>query len=119
MKPYFKKYNTNSNKAKFTIIAYRQIEYKKEGLFCTTITHSTSTDHFILQKAVSNNFKHPIENLPTLYFIPLQIKRAKLLDIQEFAAKYVPPEHLWFYNQFEENYVENNDILYLCDYEDY
>jgi len=44
-----------------------------------------------------------MENLPTLYSKPLQIKRAKLLDVQDLAAKYVPPEHLWFYNQFEEN----------------
>lgn len=118
LKPYFKKCITNSSKAKFTIMAYRQIEYKKEGLFCTTIPHSTSTDHFILHKSVVNNFKYPMENLPTLYSKPLQIKRAKLLDVQDLAAKYVPPEHLWFYNQFEENYVENNDVPCLSNYED-
>jgi len=98
-------------------MAYRQIEYKKE-LFCTTILHSSSTDLFILQK--SNNFKRPLENLPTLYSKPLQIKRAKLLDVQDLAAKYVPPEYLWFHNQFEENnyYVENNDVACLSDYGD-
>jgi len=32
LKPYYKKCITNSSKAKFTIMAYRQIEYKK-GLF--------------------------------------------------------------------------------------
>lgn len=59
-----------------------------------------------------------MENLPTLHSKNLQIKRTKLLDVQDLAAKYVPPEHLWFYNQFEENYVENNDVPCLSDYED-
>lgn len=115
LKPYFKKYITNSSKAKFTIMAYRQIEYKQEGLFCSTIAHSTRNDHFILKKSGGDSLKHPLDNIPKLYTKCLQIKRAKLLDIQDLASKYVPPEHLWFYNQFEQIEVENYDVQTDCE----
>lgn len=43
-----------------------------------------------------------MENIPKLYSKNLQITRAKLLDVQDLTTKYVPPEDLWFYNQFKE-----------------
>jgi alpha-galactosidase/6-phospho-beta-glucosidase family protein len=41
----------------------------------------------------------------------LEIKAAKLKDVQELAVKYVPLEHMWFYRQFEDNVHNNNPDL--------
>lgn len=114
LKPFFKKYNiANNNKTKFTIMAYRFIEYTKEGLFCSVLANSTGKDHFIIEKN-GFKFKYPMENLPLLYNGKLSIKAAKLKDVRELAAKYVPAEHLWFYEQFEETIIDNAS---LSDYE--
>lgn len=90
LKPFFKKYINNSSQAKkFTIMAYRQIKYQKEGLFCTSIANSTGSDHFVLEK-IGVNFKYPMENVPKLYSKILQIKRAKLLDGSQICATRTP-----------------------------
>jgi len=47
-----------------------------------------------------------MENLPLLYQGKFSIKAAKLKDVFELTAKYVPPQYLWFYEQFLET---NND----------
>jgi len=49
-----------------------------------------------------------------LYHRTLEIKAAKLKNVQELAVKYVPPEHMWFYRQFEDNTNNNPDV---SDYE--
>lgn len=53
-----------------------------------------------------------------LYYISktFKIKISKLLDVQDLAAKYVPPEDLWFYNQFKE--IEKIDGSVETDYDD-
>lgn len=49
--------------------------------------------------------------IPKLYHRALEIKAAKLKDVQELAVKYVPPEHImWFYRQFEDNTNNNPDL---------
>lgn len=110
-KPFFKKYITNSKKDKFSIISHRQINYSKDGLFCSITANFTGKEHYILHK-IDN--KSPFENIPTLYHRALEIKAAKLKDVQELAVKYVPPEHKWFYRQFEDDTNNNPD---LSDYE--
>ncbi|CAI6374563.1 unnamed protein product [Macrosiphum euphorbiae] len=112
LKPFFKKYITSTNKVKFTIMAYRCIEYTKEGLLCSVIPNSTAKEHYTIEKSGSL-LKFPMENLPLLYQGKLSIKAAKLKDVLELASKYVPPQHLWFYEQF----VETNDDTVLSDYE--
>ncbi|KAF0688722.1 NAD-dependent protein deacetylase Sir2B-like, partial [Aphis craccivora] len=74
--------------------------------------NSTAKNHFIIEKN-GCKFKYPMENLPLLYNRRLNIKAEKLKDVRELAAKYVPAEHLWFYEQFE----ETNDTSVLSDYE--
>jgi len=93
LKPFFKKYITNNNKAKFTIMAYRFIQYTKEGLFCSIFANSTAQDHFIIEKN-GCKFRYPMENLPLLNNGRLNIKAEKLKDVRELAAKYVPAENL-------------------------
>jgi len=112
LKPFLKKYITNNNKVKFTIMAYRFIQYTKEGLFCSIFANSTAKDHFVIEKNCCK-FKYPMENLPLLYNRRLNIKAEKIKDVRELAAKYVPDEHLWFYELFE----ETNDTSVLSDYE--
>ena len=75
-------------------------------------SNSTAKDHFIIEKN-GCKFLYPMENLPLLYNGRLNIKTAKLKDVRELAPKYVPAEHLWFYEQFEE--ISDNTVL--SDYE--
>ncbi|KAL5236965.1 hypothetical protein ACI65C_004375 [Semiaphis heraclei] len=89
-KPLYKKIVKSMEDQKFSIMAYRCMEYKKEGLFCRF-------EKFQLQKK-SAILKFPEENLPLLHPEVLKIKEAKFRDLQDLAAKYVPPENLWFYN---------------------
>jgi len=44
-----------------------------------------------------------MENLPLLYQGKFGIEAAKLKDVIELVANYVPPQHLWFCEQFAEN----------------
>lgn len=94
-------------------MAYRFIQYTKEGLFCSIFANLTAKDHFIIEKN-GCKFKYPMENLPLLYNGRLIIKAEKLKDVRELAAKYVPAENLWFYEQFEETKYDNS---VLSDYE--
>lgn len=73
------------------------MEYKKEGLFCSIYGNSVGFEKFLLQKK-SAILKIPVENVPLLHPEVLKIKEAKFQDVQDLAAKYVPPENLWFYN---------------------
>jgi len=74
------------------------MEYKMEGLFCTVYNNSVGFEEFHLQKQ-SSILKFPEENnLPLLHPEILKIKEAKFRDVQDLAAKYVPPNYLWFYN---------------------
>lgn len=116
LKPNFKKSITGTNKTKLTVMAYRLMEYVKDGLYCKIIANSTGKEHFILQKS-GCELKYPIENLSLLYNSKLKIKAAKLKDVQDLATKYVPAEYIWFYDQLDQ--VENNENdLTISDYED-
>ncbi|KAE9543402.1 hypothetical protein AGLY_002202 [Aphis glycines] len=99
LKPFFKKYITNKNKAKFTIMAYRL--YTKKGLFFSSFANSPAKDHFIIEKN-SCKFKYPMENLLLLYYRRLNIKARKLKDVRELSAKY---------------FEETNDTSVLSAYE--
>lgn len=96
-KPLYKKIVKSVEDQKFSIMAYRCMEYKKEGLFCSIYGNSVGFEKFQLQKK-SAILKFPEENLPLLHPEVLKIKEAKFRDVQDLAAKYVPPENLWFYN---------------------
>ncbi|XP_025192024.1 LOW QUALITY PROTEIN: uncharacterized protein LOC112592227 [Melanaphis sacchari] len=96
-KPLYKKIVKSVEDQKFSIMAYRCMEYKKEGLFCSIYGNSIGFEKFQLQKK-SAILKFPEENLPLLHPEVLKIKDAKFRDVQDLAAKYVPPENLWFYN---------------------
>lgn len=98
--PLFKKTLKSVNNQKFTIMAYRRMEYKMEGLFCTVYHNSVGFEEFHLQKQ-SSILKFPEENnnyLSLLHPEILKIKEDKFRDVQDLAAKYVPPNSLWFYN---------------------
>lgn len=60
--------------------------------FAVPITaNSTGKEHYILHK-IDN--KSLFENIPMLYHKALEIKAAKLKDVQELRiCEYVPPEH--------------------------
>jgi len=76
------------------------MEYKTEGLFCTVYHNSVGFEEFHLQKQ-SSILKFPEENnnyLSLLHPEILKIKEDKFRDVQDLAAKYVPPNSLWFYN---------------------
>lgn len=81
---------------KFSIMAYRCMVYKKEGLFCTIYGNSVGFEEFHLQKK-SAILKFPEKNLPLLHTEVLKIKEAKFRDVQDLAMKYVPTDNLWFY----------------------
>lgn len=96
--PLFKKTLKSVNNQKFTIMAYRRMEYKMEGLFCTVYQNSVGFEEFHLQKQ-SSILKFPGENnLSLLHPEILKIKEDKFRDVQDLAAKYVPPNYLCFYN---------------------
>lgn len=115
LKPNFKKYITSSHKERFTVMAYRLMEYLKDGLYCQTIVNSTLKEHFILQKS-GTDLKYPLEHLPLLYSMKLKLKEAKLKDVQDLASKYVPSEFIWFYEQLEGD-VQNNENVPTSDNE--
>lgn len=107
----FKKTVTGADKnSKFSIMAYRYMEYNSEGLYCSVSSHSTAKEKFLLEK-IGKEVKLP-ENLPKLYIAVLGIKSNKYIDVQNLAAKYVPPDYIWFYrNLVEEN--TNSDEKFM------
>jgi len=62
-------------------------------LFFSIIPNSTAKVHYVIEKSGSL-LKYPMENLTLLYQGKLSIKAAKLKDVLELAAKYVPPQHM-------------------------
>lgn len=109
LKHNFKKYIFNKDKTiKFTLMAYRKMDYVKDGLHCSIIANSSGKEHFLLQK-LNSDIKYPIENLSLLYQKKLDIKTAKLKDIQDLALKYVPQEYFWFYENLLSSQIEDND----------
>jgi len=64
--PLFKKTLKSVNNQKFTIMAYRRMEYKMEGLFCTVYHNSVGFEEFHLQKQ-SSILKFPEESIYHYY----------------------------------------------------
>jgi len=79
MKSMFKKTVVGVDKSKFSIMAYRYIEYNSEGLFCSISGNSTVKEKFLLEKkGVEVKLS---ENMLNLYNGLLCIKSAKFQDV--------------------------------------
>ncbi|KAL5239056.1 hypothetical protein ACI65C_006466 [Semiaphis heraclei] len=98
--PLCKKIITNTNKVKFLIMSYRYVEYKSEGIYCSISGNSTAKELYSLEK-VGSKLLLDQRFLHELYNGPIQLKQAKYNDVQQLAAKYVPNEHQWFYNNLQ------------------
>lgn len=110
LKPFFKKNFISSTKTKFTLMLYRTMEYNENGLFCSVIANTNTREKFIIHKSnLQNIFTVEHQQLPSLYQSSIKIKAAKLQDVRALAAKYVPPEYLWFYEQLESLSTNNNE----------
>lgn len=105
MRSLFKKTVVGVDRSKFTVMAYRYIEYNSEGLFCSKSGNATGKEKFLLEKK-GEEIKVP-ENMPNLYNGLLCIKSAKFQDVQTLASKYVPPEYTWFYRTLVEEESPN------------
>jgi len=105
MKSMFKKTVIGVDKSKFSVMAYRYMEYNSEGLFCSISGNSTGKEKFLLEKK-GVEVKLP-ENMLNLYNGLLCIKSAKFQDVQTLASKYVPPEYIWFYTTLVEEESSN------------
>lgn len=101
----FKKTVVGVERSKFSIMAYRYIEYNSEGLFCSISGNSTGKEKFLREKK-GIEIKVP-ENMLNLYNGLLCIKAAKFQDVQTLASKYVPPEYIWFYRTLIEEESSN------------
>lgn len=117
--PLCKKVVTNKDKIKFTIMAYKFVEYSNEGLFCGISGNSTIRDYFILAKSGENLVINEDELLILYNDGPIKLKLSKYKDVTELASKYVPQEYQWFYSTLkaEENNTTNNGDS-ISDYED-
>lgn len=106
--PLCKKIITNKDKVKFSIMSYRFVEYKSEGIYCSISGNSTVKDHYTLEK-VGQKLLLDQSVIHRLYTGPIKLKQAKYNDVQQLAAKYVPNEHQWFYSrlQVQDNPNEN------------
>ncbi|KAL5239620.1 hypothetical protein ACI65C_007030 [Semiaphis heraclei] len=110
LKTTFKKTVSGVDKnSKFSIMAYRYMEYNSEGLYCSILGHSTAKKKFVLEKK-GQEVKLP-ENLPKLYNAVLGIKSAKYTDAQNLASKYVPPDCIWFYRNLVEENTNSDEII--------
>lgn len=98
--PLCKKIITNKNKVKFLIMSYRYVEYKSKGIFCSISGNSTAKELYSLEK-VGSKLLLDQRFLNELYNGPIQLKQAKYNDVQQLAAKYVPNEYQWFYNNLQ------------------
>lgn len=67
----------------------------KKGLFCSVYRNLVGFEEFHLEKK-SAILKFPDENLLLLHPKILKLKEARFRDVQDLAAKYVPPENVWF-----------------------
>lgn len=92
-------------------MAYRTMEYNKNGLFCSVIANTNTREKFIIHKSnLQNIFTAKHQQLPSsLYQSSIKIKVEKLQDVRALAAKYVPPQYLWFYEQLESLNTNNNE----------
>jgi len=109
--PLCKKIVTNKEKEKFTIMAYRYVEYNRnEGLYCGTSGNSTIREHYNMEKNGEILYIND-DKLLKLYNSPIKLKLAKYNDVTQLASKYVPNEYQWFYNNLiaEENSTTRNN----------
>jgi len=71
MKSIFKKTVVGINRSKFSVIAYRYIEYNSEGLFCSISGNSTGKEKFLLEKKgveeLYQMYVYCINNYPTFH----------------------------------------------------
>lgn len=113
LKPFFKKYFTNSNKMKFTLMSYRIIKYTSSDLFCSALANSNAYEKFIIEKSIINlrsiNYSSTEHQLSSLYQLNIKIKTTKLQHVNSLVANYVPPEYLWFYEQLDSLDTNNNE----------
>lgn len=106
-----KKYVTNKEKSKLTIMAYRFVEYTADGIFCSVSGNSTNKENFVLEKS-GQKLIIDDNNLQKLYMNPIKIKKAKFDDVNHLAVKYVPEEFQWFYRDLiveDHPNIENYD----------
>lgn len=52
--PLCKKIITNKNRVKFSIMSYRFVEYKNEGIYCSISGNSTAKEQYTLEKLAKN-----------------------------------------------------------------
>lgn len=108
----FKKNVINQRKVKFAVSAYRKIEYTGISIRCSILASAMFYEEFVLQKpGVNLTFPNPDQ---LLYSGPLPIKKAKYLQVQELAKKYVSPDCMWFYDNLrsdenDEDALSNSD----------
>lgn len=99
---------TNNNKVKFSIMSYRFVEYKNEGIYCSISGNSTVKEQYTLEK-VGQKLLLDQSIIHTLYNGPIKLKQAKYNDVQQLAAKYVPNEHQRFYNNLQTQDIPNEN----------
>lgn len=111
LSPLAKKVITNKEKVKFTIMAYRYVEYTNEGIFCSTSGNSTAKEKYTLNKT-GEELTINENGLLRLYNEPIKLKLSKFNDVTQLASKYVPQEYQWFYiglTAAEESNTNNSD----------
>lgn len=109
LSPLCKKVITNTNKVKFTIMAYRYLEFTDTGVFCSVSVNGISKEHFILEKSGQKLVLG--DEIPILYTEPITIKKEKFNDVLQLAMKYVPKQHQWFYLNLKEQETSANTII--------
>lgn len=90
-------------------MSYWFVEYKNDGIYCSISRNSTAKEQYTLEK-VGQKLILNQSIFHTLYNGPIKLKHAKYNDVQQLAAKYVPNEQQWFYNNVQAQDIPNKNI---------
>lgn len=103
-KPIFKKVISNQQKERFTISKYRLFKYERGNIIqCSATAGLTLYSSFVIKKP------NAVLVWPTIKLyntFPLKINPKKKENVLSLADKYVPPIHMWYYEQIR---VANNN----------
>lgn len=108
LSPLCKKVISNTNKVKFTVMAYRYLEYRDTGVFCSVSANGISKEHYVLEKSGQ---KLVLGNeIPKLYTEPIKIKKEKFDDVLQLAIKYVPKQRFYLNLKAQDETITANTI---------
>lgn len=103
-KPIFKKTVSNLEKQRFSVSKYRLFKYEKKNIIeCSETAGMAVFATFTIKKP---NAVLALPNTKRYMSFPLNINPKKLENVMSLADKYVPPVHMWYYEQVRR---ANND----------